>query len=103
MFDLNPNNMANTSNGKTLRMILSRRVVREFVEQNVLPDLRQIQQNTPTARNVDEHAGPARKKKAKRDCKIVDSNGLRPTILLDRLSTSDMKNISRLGYLQCIN
>lgn len=80
-------------NNKTIRVILSRKVVHDFVQHNILPDFNQIRQNngnTSTASNSTESIEKI-PGKIVHDSKIVDSNGMQPIILLDRLSANEMQ------------
>lgn len=96
---------SSASNVKTLRVILSPKVVRDFfVRKNILPQSNRMQginghASRPTASNSIEKI----REKNIHDSEIVDSNEKRPIILLDRLSSNEMQNISVLGYLQCSN
>lgn len=93
------------SGGKTLRVILSPRVVHEFyVRNNILPQSNRMEEinghkSMSTASNFIKKVA----KKTFYDSEIVDSNEKRPIVLLDRLSANDMQKVAALGYLQCIN
>lgn len=94
---------SSASNGKTLRVILSPKVVRDFyIRNNMLPHSNGMQEingygNSSTASNSIDQI----REKEIHDSEIVDSNEKRPIILLDRLNANEMKNIAMLGYLQC--
>lgn len=97
--------MESTSNFKTLRVILSSKVVRDFVQHNILPDLNEAQRtngSVSAARNSSNQIEQTCEK-SMHDSEIVDSMGMRPIVLLNRLSTNDLQRISTFGYLQCID
>lgn len=98
-------NNSSVSHAKTLRIVLSPKVVREFfVRSNGSPNSNRMQEvdgrgSAPTANNTNE---PIRKRNF-HDSEINDSDGKRPIIVVDRIGRDEMRKISMFGYLQSSN
>lgn len=92
------------SNTKTLRIVLSPKVVRDFAIRTKKSS--SLNGTRKTSRRESETSGNSTEnncKKIIRDSEVVDSNGRRPIILLDRLTSNEMQTISTLGYISCTN
>lgn len=93
------------STTKTLRVVLSPKVVRDFfIRNNNSSDSNQMQDTNGHGRESSaSNSIEQTSKKNIHDSEIVDSNGMKPIILLDWLTPNELQNISLLGYMQYTN